>query len=48
MFHVCVEKIDVTDTVGNFLGTKQGLSGREPGKMGTAAGGDWIGSRGNH
>ena len=27
MFHACVEKFDVTDTVGNFLGTKQGLSG---------------------
>ena len=27
MFHACVEKFDVTNTVGNFLGTKQGLSG---------------------
>ena len=25
MFHVCVQKFNVTVTVGNFLGTKQGL-----------------------
>ena len=24
MLHACVQKFDVTDTVGNFLGTKQG------------------------
>ena len=26
MLHACVQKFDVTDTVRNFLGTKQGLS----------------------
>ena len=24
MFHACVERFDVTDTVGKFLGTKRG------------------------
>ena len=26
MIHVCVRRFDVTDVVGNFLGTKHGLS----------------------
>ena len=26
MRHACVRRFDVTDTVENFLGTKQGLS----------------------
>ena len=26
MFYACVQKFDVTDTVGSFLQTKQGLS----------------------
>ena len=26
MLHACVQKFDVTGTVENFLGTKQGLS----------------------
>ena len=26
MLHACVQRFDVTSTVGNFLGTKQGLN----------------------
>ena len=26
MIHACVQRFDVTDTVGNFLRTKQGLT----------------------